>query len=145
MTWSRLEKKSIVPATQRLKPFTLQVVPPGIFTWREPALSRDSPKQLVRSPFEVIAPRESSKGSQQALDTASKAIKVYSSRYEPYPYTEFDIVSTPTLAFGIEYPGMIAITSRIYDVDQDAGGTPVQAIWNQPLRTKQVISGFITW
>jgi aminopeptidase N len=39
---------------------------------------------------------------------------VFSKRYAPYPYTELDLVSTPNLALGIEYPGMIAITTRIY-------------------------------
>ncbi len=57
------------------------------------------------------------KGAQMALDVASRAIKDYGARYAPFPYTEFDIVSTPTLALGIEYPGMIAVASRIYDVD----------------------------
>jgi aminopeptidase N len=60
------------------------------------------------------------------LDTASKAIKIFSDRYAAFPYTEFDIVPTPTLAFGIEYPGMIAITSRLYEVDNTIGNTPVQ-------------------
>jgi hypothetical protein len=86
-------------------------------------LSEKVGETMIRS----YAPRESTKGSRQVLETASKAIKVFSNRYEPYPYTEFDIVSTPTLALGIEYPGMIAITSHIYDVDGDAGGTPMQA------------------
>jgi aminopeptidase N len=67
------------------------------------------------------------------LDTASRAIKIFSSRYEPFPYTEFDIVSTPTLALGIEYPGMVAISSRIYDVDQDTGGTPVRVFLESTL------------
>ena len=39
-----------------------------------------------------------------------------SKRYAPYLYTELDIVATPTLALGIEYPGMIAITEQIYDI-----------------------------
>ncbi len=66
------------------------------------------------------------KGGREALDTAAKAIQVFGKRYEPYPYTEFDLAATPTFAFGIEYPGMIAITSRLYEVDADMGGTPVQ-------------------
>ena len=70
------------------------------------------------------APEKVKKGAQMALDVASRAIEDYGKRYAPFPYTEFDIVSTPTLALGIEYPGMIAITSRIYDVDQDFRGTP---------------------
>jgi len=63
-------------------------------------------------------------GAKMALESASKSIQVFSRRYTPYPYTEFDIVSTPTLALGIEYPGMVAITSRIYDVGGDYNGSP---------------------
>jgi hypothetical protein len=70
------------------------------------------------------APEAHKAGAQMALDVAARAIEDFSARYAPYPYTEFDIVSTPTLALGIEYPGMIAITSRIYDVNRDYRGTP---------------------
>jgi aminopeptidase N len=70
------------------------------------------------------APEESKKGAQMALDVASRAIEDYGARYAPFPYTEYDIVSTPTLALGIEYPGVVAIASRIYDVDSDIRGTP---------------------
>jgi len=70
------------------------------------------------------APDGAENGAQMALDVAVKSIEVFSERYAPYPYTEFDIVSTPTLALGIEYPGIVAITSRIYDVDSDYRGTP---------------------
>jgi len=72
------------------------------------------------------APEESKKGAQMALEVASRAIKDFGTRYAPFPYTEFDIVSTPTLALGIEYPGMIAMASRIYDVDSDYRGTPAR-------------------
>jgi len=65
------------------------------------------------------APKQSKDGAQFALEVASKAIEVYSKRYAPYPYTELDFVSTPTLALGIEYPGMIAITTRIYNANND--------------------------
>ncbi|HSL44206.1 MAG TPA: M1 family metallopeptidase [Anaerolineales bacterium] len=64
------------------------------------------------------------KGSEMALDVAARAIEDFSARYAPFPYTEFDIVSTPTLALGIEYPGIVAITSRIYEVDGIFGGAP---------------------
>ncbi|MGE5377825.1 MAG: M1 family metallopeptidase [Bacteroidota bacterium] len=66
------------------------------------------------------------KGSQEALDTAAQAIQVFGRRYAPYPYTEFDIVATPNQALGIEYPGMVAIADRIYDVDETLAGTPVR-------------------
>ncbi len=70
------------------------------------------------------APKDLEKGAQMALEVASRAIKDFSARYAPFPYTEFDIVATPTQALGIEYPGMIAIASRIYDVGQSDRGTP---------------------
>jgi aminopeptidase N len=71
------------------------------------------------------APKELQKGSQMAVDVAARAVADFSTRYAPYPYTELDIVATPTLALGIEYPGMIAIASRIYNVDQLLRGTPL--------------------
>jgi len=61
-------------------------------------------------------------GARFAIGVASKAINVYSKRYAPYPYTELDIVATPTLALGIEYPGAIAITDRIYSLDGELRG-----------------------
>lgn len=70
------------------------------------------------------APAQAKEGAQMALDVAAQAIEDFSAHYAPYPYTEFDIVSTPTLALGIEYPSMIAITSRIYDVNSDYRGAP---------------------
>ena len=70
------------------------------------------------------AQAESEAGAQMALDVAAKSIDVFSRRYAAYPYTELDIVSTPTLALGIEYPGMIAITARIYDVAGEYRGAP---------------------
>lgn len=73
------------------------------------------------------APKDLKEGAQFALDVAARAIAAFSTRYAPFPYTEFDIVSTPTLALGIEYPGMIAITARIYEVSQEYRGTPASA------------------
>ncbi len=70
------------------------------------------------------APNGFEKGGQMALDVAGRALEDFSARYASFPYTEFDIVATPTLALGIEYPGVIAIASRIYEVDQDYRGTP---------------------
>ena len=70
------------------------------------------------------APAQDRKGAEMALDVALRSMEDFSGRYAPYPYTELDIVATPTLALGIEYPGMIAITSRIYDIDQEYRGAP---------------------
>lgn len=56
-------------------------------------------------------------GAEASLDAAAHAIEIFEERYAPYPYTELDFVSTPTLALGIEYPGMIAITEEIISPD----------------------------
>ena len=70
------------------------------------------------------ARKEFKNGAQFALNVASKALDVFSKKYAPYPYTELDIVATPTLTLGIEYPGMIAIADRVYDVDGEYRGIP---------------------
>jgi hypothetical protein len=70
------------------------------------------------------APGELRDGAQFALEVAARSIDVFSKRYAPYPYTEFDIVSTPTLALGIEYPGITAITTGIYDFGGEYRGAP---------------------
>jgi len=58
-------------------------------------------------------------GAELALEKAADAIEIFNNRYATYPYTELDFVSTPTLALGIEYPGMIAITEWIMDPQVD--------------------------
>jgi aminopeptidase N len=63
------------------------------------------------------APAELELGAQTAIDVAAKAFEFFGEQYAPYPYTEFDIISTPTYALGIEYPGVIAITDRIYTME----------------------------
>ena len=66
-------------------------------------------------------------GAAVILDTAVAALEIYGNRFGPYPFTEMDLVNTPNLALGIEYPGMMAITSRIYDPDGFLGNTPNSA------------------
>jgi hypothetical protein len=62
-----------------------------------------------------FAPGGFEQGSQTAAAIAARAIEIFSGRYAPYPYTELDIVATPTRALGVEYPGIIAITAWTYD------------------------------
>jgi hypothetical protein len=59
------------------------------------------------------APKALKDGSRSALAAGVRALETFGKQYAPYPYTEFDIVITPTLALGIEYPGATAITERI--------------------------------
>ena len=43
------------------------------------------------------------------LATAARALEVYSTRYGPYPFREFDVIVRPGLSGGIEYPGLIYV------------------------------------
>jgi hypothetical protein len=52
-----------------------------------------------------------------ALDIGEGALLSYSARFGAYPYRELDLVSTPMLALGMEYPGVSTITSRYYELD----------------------------
>jgi hypothetical protein len=54
-------------------------------------------------------------GGRLALGYAADALHVFSERFGPYPYTELDVVATPTNAGGIEYPGAIVVAQRLYD------------------------------
>lgn len=50
-----------------------------------------------------------------ALRTAKNALLVYNEHFGPYPYTEFDILSTPMEHIsGIEYPGIVGISLDIF-------------------------------
>jgi len=81
-------------------------------------------KQVGEITVRSFAFKEADRGSAYTLDVAQKAIETFSKRYAPYPYTEFDIIETPTLALGIEYPGAIVIASRIYDTSGQFNDTP---------------------
>jgi aminopeptidase N len=50
----------------------------------------------------------------QVLDWAGKAVEVYQKRIGAYPFTELDVVETPTTAGGIEYPGLVVISNKLY-------------------------------
>ena len=65
-------------------------------------------------------------GAELALDFAVGALKSFNERFGVYPYTEFDVASTPMQALGMEYPGLVAITLKEYDPEVDFGGVPSQ-------------------
>ena len=54
-------------------------------------------------------------GGEWALDCASEAVRLFSTHFGPYPFTELDVVETPTRAGGIEYPGLVVINSTYYE------------------------------
>jgi len=68
------------------------------------------------------------KGAEEAEQVAEKAIEIYSRRFGAYPYTELDVVSTPMTALGIEYPGIVGISTKLFDPDQTVSGLPSQVL-----------------
>ena len=53
-------------------------------------------------------------GGANALDYAARSLEIYQEWIGPYPFNELDVVSTPTRAGGIEYPGLIVIADNLY-------------------------------
>jgi hypothetical protein len=66
--------------------------------------------------------------AQLALQYAAEALKSYNERFGVYPYVEFDVVSTPMLALGIEYPGIVGLGLHLYDPEAEIWGLPSQVM-----------------
>ncbi len=69
---------------------------------------------------------EFAEGANLTLDFAKNAFASYGERFGAYPYTQFDIVSTPTEALGVEYPGVIALADSLYNLSPGSNGLPAQ-------------------
>jgi len=67
-------------------------------------------------------------GAELTLQIAENALRSYNARFGVYPYTEFDIVSTPMKAKGMEYPGIVAISQTLYDPDATVSGLPSEVM-----------------
>ena len=66
----------------------------------------------------AYAPGELASENELALQYAIDALKTYNQAYDIYPFVELDVAGTPTLAGGVEYPGIIVIALSLYDVEQ---------------------------
>ncbi len=51
---------------------------------------------------------------QLALDVAVDAVTAYTDYFGDYPYTELDVVMTPNLLGGMEYPGLVVVKDAYY-------------------------------
>lgn len=71
---------------------------------------------------------KSKKAAQLALTVAVDALQHFNARFGDYPYTEFDVVSTPMQALGIEYPGIVGITLQVYDLKAEVAGLPAPVL-----------------
>ena len=85
-------------------------------------------KEVTKKEGEVkissFYPDEFRKSGELVLETTVKALRVFSERYGPYPYTEYDLVSTPMRAGGMEYSGAAAIAVGLYGAVNAASGSP---------------------
>jgi len=69
---------------------------------------------------------EHATAGRRALDTARKCLQFYTSNFGRYAYRELDVAEAPLVggAGGMEYPGLVTISSMLYD--QPAGVAPGQ-------------------
>ncbi len=63
-----------------------------------------------------------------ALRFTVQALESFNARFGAYPYTEFDVVSTPMRALGIEYPGLVGISLNLYDPKAQVLGLPSRIV-----------------
>ena len=54
------------------------------------------------------------RSGQLALDIATDAVTAYTDYFGDYPYSELDVVMTPNLLGGMEYPGLVAVKDAYY-------------------------------
>jgi len=72
--------------------------------------------------------KERTERTRLALRAAINSLKSFDARLGTYPYTEFDVVSTPMTASGIEYPGIVGINHNYYDLGGTFSGVPAQVM-----------------
>jgi len=63
-------------------------------------------------------------GAKLAVQSAVDALISFNERFGAYPYTEFDIVSAPMQALGMEYSSATVIALALYDPNKEVSGLP---------------------
>ena len=66
--------------------------------------------------------------AEAALDTARSSLESFGRRFGPYPFSTLALVSVPVDALGIEYPGIIVNSSRLYDFASSYRGLPAAVL-----------------
>lgn len=69
-----------------------------------------------------FAPAELAAGNERILADAVRSLEIFNQQFGPYPFSEFDVVSTNTSALGVEYPGIVAILMDLYRDNSDLPG-----------------------
>jgi len=60
----------------------------------------------------------------QVNEIMANAMTVFEELLSPYPYAELEAFATPMQAVGMEYPGVIALSDRMYDPQATIAGIP---------------------
>lgn len=84
------------------------------------SVSEQVGETLVTSYF----PEGYEEGGEFVLDVAVNALRSFNERLGVYPYTELDLVGTPMQAAGMEYSGIVAMSTQFYDLEATFSGVP---------------------
>ena len=71
-----------------------------------------------------LAPRGAEPGAELAAETAALCLRSFQRRFGPYPYTRLTFVAAPFASFGLEFPGIVLLAGRMYDLAGSEGGLP---------------------
>jgi aminopeptidase N len=71
-----------------------------------------------------LAPRGAEQGAELVAETAAFSLRSFQRRFGPYPYARLTFVAAPFASFGLEFPGIVLLASRVYDLADSEGGLP---------------------
>jgi hypothetical protein len=75
-----------------------------------------------------VAPAGREAAARFAADEAARALECFKKRFGPYPFGTFTVAAVPLASYGLEFPGIIAVTDRIWDLDGEVNGIPNRAL-----------------
>jgi hypothetical protein len=61
--------------------------------------------------------KEDAEAGARVAEVLAAVVKAYDQRIGAFPFSELDVVATPTSASGIEYPGLVVIADSLYKND----------------------------
>jgi aminopeptidase N len=85
-------------------------------------------EQVGNTEVRSFAPKDAAAGSRTALSAAAAALDSFGERFGEYPYRTLTLVNVPFAAMGLEFPGIIIIARRLYDLNQNYSGVPAPVL-----------------
>jgi hypothetical protein len=79
---------------------------------------------LVRS----FAPAGRQEAAAFSADAAAHALEIFERRFGSYPFATLTLAAVPLASYGLEFPGIVAISDRIYDLDSEVNEIPTRAL-----------------